>query len=174
VNKGISIKEKQMRKFLPAVASVALLLSQSGLAQAKSPVGDIYSFPVENASYSRFFGWQDQEKKVFNDGVDLLAPAGSYVKAWAAGTVQSVGYNPQCGWQITLTYNNWVTTYCNVKKEYTYPIGGAVDAGTTVGVLASPPGQKYVVLHWTLKENGKMVNPYQVAQDIGKINKKNR
>lgn len=160
-----------MRKFLLVVASVGLLLAQSGVAQARNPGRGLYAFPVLNATYSRFFGWQDSDKKIFNDGVDLLAPAGSYVHAWSTGKVQSVGYNPKCGWQITITYTIWATTYCNIQKEYTYPIGADVDAGTTVGVLSAPPGQKYTVLHWTLRADGELVNPFEVAEDIQKKNK---
>ncbi len=163
-----------MRKFLSIVSSLGLVFGQLGVAEAKNPQREFYTFPVAKATYSRLFGWQDAEQKIFNDGVDLLAPAGSNVYAWSAGTVQSVAYNSQCGWQIVIVYKAWTTIYCNLSKEDTYPIGREIDARIPIGKLASPPGQKFAVLHWTLKEYGKLINPYEVAQDIEKFNKKNR
>lgn len=163
-----------MKKFVSVAASVGLLLAQIRIAQAKSPQQDLYTFPVAKATYSRLFGWQDAEKRIFNDGVDLLAPAGSNIYSWSEGTVKSFGYNPQCGWQMVIVYKAWTTIYCNLSKEDTYPIGQEIDARIPIGKLASPPGQKFAVLHWTLKEYGKLINPYEVAQDIEKFNKKNR
>ena len=56
--------------------------------------------------------------KELHRGVDLVAPAGSWVVAAREGRVADVGHARACGWYVTVQHaNSWRTVYCHLRID---------------------------------------------------------
>lgn len=69
-------------------------------------------------------------------GMDLAAPAGSEVRAAAAGTVLTVYEDELLGQTVTLEHpGGWVTHYANLDPELRVSAGDKVEAGQVLGLV---------------------------------------
>lgn len=126
------------------------------------------SFPMDNFSrYSSRFGWRTSPtgggKGEFHSGLDMPAPVGTYIRAWADGQVKSVEYDSRCGWHVVVVSGGWVSTFCHISRAAVQE-GQYVRAGEVVAAVGSTGRSTGPHLHWTLRYGGKLVNPELVIQ----------
>lgn len=66
----------------------------------------------------------------FHRGIDLVAPAGSYVVAAREGRVTEVAYDRRCGWYLKVVHpRGWQTVYCHLLEN---PRQGGIRPGMSV------------------------------------------
>ncbi|WP_287129372.1 M23 family metallopeptidase [Candidatus Cyanaurora vandensis] len=124
------------------------------------------SFPVDSFKrISSAFGWRSNattnKGTEFHSGLDLAAPQGAYIRAWADGLVQKVAYDPRCGWQVSVDSKPWTHTYCHISAV-AVKVGDVVRAGQVIAAVGATGRATGPHLHWTLRYNGELVDPYQV------------
>lgn len=157
-----------MKKFL-SICLLVLLLGGMNIALAdnndQQPLWRQVSFPLENFTrYSSRFGWRMMGgQKEFHSGLDMPAPSGSSLRAWASGQVVSASYDNRCGKHITVVSGDWRSTFCHMSA-LVVQTGQLVEAGQIVGAVGSTGRSTGPHLHWTLRYQGKLVNPELVIQ----------
>lgn len=143
------------------------------------------SFPVENfQGYTSPFGYRSSPTggytKEFHSGLDFAAPVGSYIRGWWDGRVVEISDNTACGTSVRVQSGSWIHVYCHMMgyvgrdgqgrfmtdgesglKIYE---GQAVQAGQRIGRVGMTGRTTGPHLHWTLKYQGKLVDPAVVLQ----------
>lgn len=143
------------------------------------------SFPVENFQrYSSPYGYRWHPDGAsgwgFHRGLDLAAPAGSYIRSWSTGQVIKVANDRLCGTQITIRSGEWEHIYCHLKgrakassqgRYLSDENGGIqiwegqqVSAGTRIGRVGTTGRTTGPHLHWGLKYTGSYVDPALVLE----------
>jgi murein DD-endopeptidase MepM/ murein hydrolase activator NlpD len=112
------------------------------------------------------FGWRSQPFRSFHDGLDIANGAGTRIYAARAGQVIEAGWCRGFGYCVEIDHGDGVTTiYGHMLKKPPVSVGDSVDAGDLIGYMGSTydrSGGGYstgVHLHFTIKVNGKAVNP---------------
>ena len=112
------------------------------------------------------FGWRSQPWRMFHDGLDIANDAGTKIYAARAGTVFEAGWCSGFGYCVKIDHGDGITTiYGHMLKRPPVHAGDAVSAGDLIGSMGSTydaSGGGYstgVHLHFTVKINGKAVNP---------------
>lgn len=126
------------------------------------------SFPLD--SFTRFssrFGWRTSptggRRGEFHSGLDMPAATGTYIRAWADGQVQKVNFDNRCGWHVIVASGAWTSVYCHISGV-AVQVGQIVRAGEVVAAVGSTGRSTGPHLHWTLRYQGKLVNPELVIQ----------
>jgi murein DD-endopeptidase MepM/ murein hydrolase activator NlpD len=131
--------------------------------------------PVGSSKVSSAFGVQRSYEK--HPGVDIAVPSGTALKSPADGIVVTAhpNLNNMCGGTIDIDYGNgfW-SRFCHVKK-IDVSKGDKVSRGQVVGQTGggkSDTGRgnsRGPHLHFTLKKDGKLVDPMQYVDkyDVG-------
>lgn len=123
------------------------------------------SFPVENFKrISSGFGWRNRPgtgRRQFHNGIDLAAPHGAYVRAWATGRVKEVSYDRGCGWQVDIVSGAWEHTYCHLSG-IGVRAGQIVRAGQVIAAVGETGHATGPHLHWTLRYNKQLIDPSAV------------
>jgi hypothetical protein len=121
-------------------------------------------------------GFGEKRSYEVHPGVDLATPSGTAVKAPMDGEVVNVNNNgPLCGGTIDIDYKNgfW-SRFCHIKRIDVRK-GQVVKAGQVVGLSGGDRddpqrgNSKGAHLHFTLKKDGKLVDPmlYINKFDVG-------
>ena len=98
-----------------------------------------------------------------NDCICISATQGTPVKASADGTVESVAYDDENGYTVTVFHSNgWRTTYGQLSEDTAVSQGDIVKAGDIIGTVAAPT--KYSValgehLNFAVLENDTAIDP---------------
>ncbi len=164
---------------------VGKAFEDSSPARQGSEIWRSGSFPVENfQGYTSPFGYRTSPTggytKEFHSGLDFAAPVGSYIRGWWNGRVVEVSDNTACGTSIRVQSGSWIHVYCHMMgyvgrdgqgrfmtdgesglKMYE---GQPVQAGQRIGRVGMTGRTTGPHLHWTLKYQGKLVDPAVVLQ----------
>ncbi len=97
----------------------------------------------------------------FHAGLDLKAPEGANVRAWAAGMVTEAAFEHGCGWHIIINSSPWTHTYCHLSLMGVQ-VGDTVQTGQIIGAVGATGRATGPHLHWALRYNGELVDPYPV------------
>ena len=100
----------------------------------------------------------------FHNGIDLVAPYGTKVKAAAAGTVVYVGWNWADGadpaWIVVIAHSGSLKTwYAHMQPKRPVSVGQSVSKGQVIGYEGSTGNSTGAHLHWMVEFNGNFVNP---------------
>ena len=100
----------------------------------------------------------------FHNGIDLVAPFGTKVKAAAAGTVVYVGWNWADGadpaWIVVIAHSGSLKTwYAHMQPKRPVSVGQSVSKGQVIGYEGSTGNSTGAHLHWMVELNGNFVNP---------------
>jgi murein DD-endopeptidase MepM/ murein hydrolase activator NlpD len=100
----------------------------------------------------------------YHNGIDLVAPYGTKVKAAAAGTVVYVGWNWADGadpaWVVVIAHSGSLKTwYAHMQPRRPVAVGQTVKKGTVIGYEGSTGNSTGAHLHWMVEFNGTFVNP---------------
>lgn len=162
----------------------------SSEATAASPSHDVWksgSFPVEKfQGYTSPFGYRVSPTggytQEFHSGLDFAAPEGAYIRNWWNGRVISVSDDTACGTSVRIQSGSWIHVYCHMKgyvgNDSTGPYvidqsagikihqGDQVVAGQRIGRVGMTGRTTGPHLHWTLKYEGKFVDPAIVLRTM--------
>ena len=122
--------------------------------------------PVEHpdAWISSGFGYRTDplsKKRRFHDGMDVVAPRGTDVLAPANGTVSFAGWKQGLGKHIVIKHDfGFKTLYAHCDRLAVQK-GETVVRGQTIGYLGSTGRSTGPHLHYEVRRNGKLVNPYK-------------
>jgi murein DD-endopeptidase MepM/ murein hydrolase activator NlpD len=112
------------------------------------------------------FGWRSVPYRSFHDGLDIANRSGTLVVAARAGVIFEAGWCRGFGYCVKIDHGGGLTTtYGHLLKRPRVSAGDAVEAGDPIGLMGSTydrAGGGYstgVHLHFTVKLNGKAVNP---------------
>ncbi len=100
----------------------------------------------------------------YHNGIDLVAPYGTKVKAAAAGTVVYVGWNWADGadpaWVVVIAHSGSLKTwYAHMQPKRPVAVGQTVKKGQVIGYEGSTGNSTGAHLHWMVEFNGSFVNP---------------
>ena len=100
----------------------------------------------------------------FHNGIDLVAPYGTKIKAAAAGTVVYVGWNWADGadpaWIVVIAHSGSLKTwYAHMQPKRPVSVGQTVTKGQVIGYEGSTGNSTGAHLHWMVELNGDFVNP---------------
>ncbi|MGE5542972.1 MAG: M23 family metallopeptidase [Bacillota bacterium] len=136
------------------------------------------AWPV-NGRLAMLYGWRtDPATKVENlhEGIDISAPAGTPVRAAAAGVVTNIRDSLVYGKVIELDHGRGLmTTYSNCS-EVRVILKSAVEQGDIIGVLGTPTagglgtegaaGAAGAHLHFEVLLNGNRVDPLKYLPSL--------
>jgi murein DD-endopeptidase MepM/ murein hydrolase activator NlpD len=100
----------------------------------------------------------------FHNGIDLVAPYGTPVKAAAGGEVVYVGWNWADGadpaWIVVVAHSGDLKTwYAHMQPKRPVAVGQSVKKGQIIGYEGSTGHATGPHLHWMVEKNGSFVNP---------------
>jgi murein DD-endopeptidase MepM/ murein hydrolase activator NlpD len=100
----------------------------------------------------------------YHNGIDLVGPSNSRVRAAAAGTVVYVGWNwadgPDPAWIVVIAHSgNLRSWYAHMQPTRPVSVGEHVSKGEVIGVQGSTGHATGAHLHWMVEMNGNFVNP---------------
>jgi murein DD-endopeptidase MepM/ murein hydrolase activator NlpD len=100
----------------------------------------------------------------WHNGIDIVAPYGTPVRASGAGTVVYVGWNYADGadpaWIVIIAHSAALTTwYAHMQPRYPVQAGDTVSQGQVIGYEGNTGHSTGAHLHWMVDLNGTFVNP---------------
>ena len=114
--------------------------------------------PVSGIITSRF-GSRESIRTHNHKGLDIAAPAGTPIKATAAGTVVYSGYCSGYGYLVQISHGNGIETYYGHCSKLYVSSGEKVKAGDTIAAVGSTGNSTGNHLHFELRIDGEQVNP---------------
>lgn len=100
----------------------------------------------------------------WHNGIDIVAPYGTPVRASGAGKVVYVGWNYADGadpaWIVIIAHSKQLTTwYAHLQARYKVRAGAVVRKGQVIGYEGNTGHSTGAHLHWMVEFNGEFVNP---------------
>jgi murein DD-endopeptidase MepM/ murein hydrolase activator NlpD len=100
----------------------------------------------------------------WHNGIDIVAPYGTAVRASAGGRVVYIGWNYADGadpaWIVIIAHSSNLTTwYAHMQPRYPVRAGQVVSKGQVIGYEGSTGHSTGAHLHWMVEYNGSFVNP---------------
>jgi murein DD-endopeptidase MepM/ murein hydrolase activator NlpD len=100
----------------------------------------------------------------FHQGIDIVAPEGTAVRASGNGRVAYCGWNYADGadpaWIVIIAHSsNLDTWYAHMKPNCPVATGAVVHAGQVIGHEGNTGHSTGAHLHWAVRFNGNFVNP---------------
>ncbi|HEX5822926.1 MAG TPA: peptidoglycan DD-metalloendopeptidase family protein [Candidatus Limnocylindrales bacterium] len=100
----------------------------------------------------------------YHQGIDVVAPANTPVRASGAGTVVYCGWNWADGadpaWIVIIAHSQGLETwYAHMTPNCPVPPGGRTQAGQVIGHEGNTGHSTGAHLHWAVRYNSSFVNP---------------
>jgi len=149
----------------------SLIARQVSRGNIPSQFNGTMRWPMDNFNISGNYGCSTFEYYApgngcahFHNGIDLVAPYGTKVKAAAAGTVVYVGWNWADGadpaWIVVIAHSGSLKTwYAHMQPKRPVAVGQTVKKGQVIGSEGSTGNSTGAHLHWMVELNGSFVNP---------------
>lgn len=127
----------------------------AAVADTRAPA---FAWPVRGTVRRAFAPRGDQS--AYHDGIDVLSPEGTAVRASAAGKVIFAGEGPkEYGLTVIIHHGGrWTTTYAFLK-QVTVKQDGQVKAGERVGLVGQTGLAKEPQLHFEVRNNKVALDP---------------
>lgn len=141
-----------------ATSVVAVPLANASPAPAPSASPGVYIWPVEGRIRRSFAPRKGSAS--FHDGIDILAPAGTAVRASAAGTVIFAGDGPKEYGKTVIIHHagRWTTTYSFLSR-ITVKDGEQVSASERIGLVGETGLATEPQLHFEIRRNREAFDP---------------
>lgn len=137
---------------IPSVYNGTLAWPMSGnISQEFGCTGVIYEPRIGNCSH-------------FHQGIDIVAPYGTPIRASGPGTVLYVGWNYADGydpaWIVIIAHSAGLETwYAHMEPLHPVSAGQSVSTGDIIGYEGNTGHSTGAHLHWAVRFNGAFVNP---------------
>jgi murein DD-endopeptidase MepM/ murein hydrolase activator NlpD len=100
----------------------------------------------------------------FHNGIDIVAPYGTKVRAAAKGTVVYIGWNWADGsdpaWIVVIAHSSSLKTwYAHMQPKRPVEVGEVVSKGQVIGYEGNTGNSTGAHLHWMVERNDEFVNP---------------
>jgi murein DD-endopeptidase MepM/ murein hydrolase activator NlpD len=162
-----AVSQPRRYAYTLALAAVALLIKDSSALPAASgntPFTLLQSivYPVMGPRESSSFGLRTHPVrggKRHHAGVDLAAPAGSPIRAIAAGRVMFADPFGTYGKFVVIEHAHGITSHYGHCKTLTVAVGQVVQAGHVIGTVGSTGGSTGPHLHFEIRRDGKPQHP---------------
>ncbi|MEW6224782.1 MAG: peptidoglycan DD-metalloendopeptidase family protein [Chloroflexota bacterium] len=112
------------------------------------------------------FSWEPPNGSCahWHNGIDIVAPYGTPVRASGAGRVVYIGWNYADGadpaWIVIIAHSSNLTTwYAHMQARYPVRAGQVVAKGQVIGYEGNTGHSTGAHLHWMVQLNGDFVNP---------------
>jgi murein DD-endopeptidase MepM/ murein hydrolase activator NlpD len=115
--------------------------------------------PVDGAAVVGCFCYRTYPDVEFHKGVDLGADTGQTVRASAAGTIASAGWDGAYGEKIVVDHGNGYQTWYAHLSEIDVQPGQAVYKGQSIGLVGATGFATGPHLHYQVMLNGTPVDP---------------
>lgn len=99
-------------------------------------------------------------RRIFHNGIDLAAPTGTAVYAYADGKVTSVSQDNTLGKYITIDHGGGLKTRYLHLSAYKVSVGDKVTAGQRIGSVGNTGYSTGSHLHFEVLKNGSYVSPW--------------
>jgi murein DD-endopeptidase MepM/ murein hydrolase activator NlpD len=147
-----------------------LVAKQYSMGNIPSKFNGTFRWPMAGSISGEFgcssFGWYGpgQGCAHFHNGIDIVAPYGTPVRAAAAGRVVYIGWNYADGadpaWIVIIAHaSNLTTWYAHLQPRYPIRAGQSVRKGQVIGYEGNTGRTTGAHLHWMVEYNGTWVNP---------------
>jgi murein DD-endopeptidase MepM/ murein hydrolase activator NlpD len=137
---------------------------------AKSP-GEPLRFPAAAGTVSSIFGLRADPlsgARRFHQGVDIAAPAGTAVKAAAAGKVTFSGWLDGYGNVVDVDHGNGLVSRYGHNAQNLVREGEPIEAGQAIALVGSTGRATGAHVHFELRKRGKPVNPEMLLGSLAK------
>ncbi|GAC1405154.1 MAG: M23 family metallopeptidase [Candidatus Velthaea sp.] len=122
-------------------------------------IAAIPSLNPVNGTISAGFGYRTNPFPEFHKGLDLAADYGTTVRAAAAGTVASAGWDGGYGIKVDIDHGNgYHTWYCHLSRT-SVNAGQRVTKGEPIAAVGSTGESTGPHLHFQMMQNGVAIDP---------------
>jgi murein DD-endopeptidase MepM/ murein hydrolase activator NlpD len=121
------------------------------------------NFGVVVGRLSSTFGWRSDPitgTRKFHAGLDISAPVGTPVYAYAEGVVTEAGWLNSEGYHIVIRHGNGLSTAYQHLSKILVKVGQSVVVGQNIGQVGSTGYSTGPHLHFKVMRNGVIVNPW--------------
>ena len=121
----------------------------------------LFAYPV-NGRVTSPYGWRSSPingRRVFHEGIDLSSPAGTAVRAAAAGRVSTAGNCRVYGRHIIITHDNGYQTKYAHLRSMSVVQGARVEQGMKIGEVGNTGLTTGPHLHFAVFRNDQTLNP---------------
>jgi len=147
-----------------------LVARQANLGNIPSQYNGTLRWPMSGTVTQEFgctgFSWEPPSGSCahFHNGIDIVAPYGTAVRASGAGRVLYCGWNYADGadpaWIVIIAHSSTLTTwYAHMTPGCPAGAGSSVRAGQVIGHEGNTGHSTGAHLHWMVQYNGSFVNP---------------
>ena len=154
------------RKLLLSEILKSILTNQNSKIQTTSSNIESYKgilpAPINDAVVLIPFGIHEHKNlkdiKIRNDGVDLISPSDSVVKAVFNGTVSKIIQLPNSRYAVIIKHGEYYTVYSNLAKVFVNE-NQAVKQRQKIGLIRKNKNQNYPVLNFQIWHLTQKLNP---------------
>ena len=149
--------EKNLTDTKPGTAG-----SAAPAAPADAPEGEAPALKPPSGPISSRFGWRPDPftgAMAFHKGIDVAQPAGTEVKAAAAGRVVAAGNYGDYGTMVVIDHGTGQQTRYAHLSASSVQLGDAVEAGQTIGRTGSTGRSTGPHLHFEVTQAGQAIDP---------------
>ena len=145
---------------LQKLAMRVLNLRHMASAARERLIAQIPSIMPVDGELAAGFGWRTNPWPEFHKGVDLAADYGTPVRAAAAGTVETAGWDGGgFGIKVTIDHGNgYETLYGHLSRVIVQP-GQHVTKGAPIAYVGSTGESTGPHLHYQVMKNGEPIDP---------------
>jgi murein DD-endopeptidase MepM/ murein hydrolase activator NlpD len=168
--KALAAAAKSQRQLAGKIADIVRRQSQQG--HIPSQYNGTLSWPMAGNVTQEFgctgFAWEPPFGSCahFHQGIDIVAPEGTKVRASGAGIVAYIGWNYADGadpaWIVIVAHSEGLQTwYAHMRPAYPGGItqGSIINAGQVIGYEGNTGHSTGAHLHWAVRLNDEFVNP---------------
>jgi murein DD-endopeptidase MepM/ murein hydrolase activator NlpD len=120
------------------------------------------NFGVTTGRFSSGFGYRLHPvtgRREFHYGIDIAAPQGTVIKAYAAGKVTRAQFSSGYGNYIEINHGGGLSTIYAHLSKINVSVGTRVTVGQQIGLMGSTGVSTGSHLHFEVRRNGTAVNP---------------
>lgn len=159
-SKTAPVSTPQAARSAASSAAAASAVASAAVAAAAAPAGKTaarFAWPLEGTVRR---GWKPKPSGDYHDGLDIVAPRGTPVRAAASGTVLFAGLEKnQFGNLVVVDHGDgWNTAY-GFLSRVTVKQGERVAAGERVGLVGDTGRARGNELHFEVRQDGAPIDP---------------
>jgi murein DD-endopeptidase MepM/ murein hydrolase activator NlpD len=162
-----AILREQFRTMHENFDTLGDLMALQSEAWEQTP--SIVPVTLEEPRISSGFGWRKNpftNKREFHAGIDIIGRTGETVIAPACGVVTKHGYDRWLGKYLVLQHTDAIKTIYGHLSKVSVKKGDRIQRGDPIGLIGNTGLSTSSHLHYSVVENGRVVDPMQYMLDL--------